>query len=116
MPKSQSKDLWVLCLSPLSTKPRIETKLSTPQGRLPTPCLSPLSTKPRIETLQDLVWMILLLCLSPLSTKPRIETSFEVHLSFFSLCLSPLSTKPRIETLFQLLQLSVDHWSKSFIH
>jgi len=61
--------------------------------------LSPLSTKPRIETVVG-VWSRneYKKRLSPLSTKPRIETCEHRNIEREELCLSPLSTKPRIET------------------
>jgi len=65
-----------LRLSPLSTKPRIETPNNRGAPFPPYVCLSPLSTKPRIETYVPADTLASHgFRLSPLSTKPRIETN-----------------------------------------
>jgi len=79
--------------------------------------LSPLSTKPRIETPIRPLFSRLLLCLSPLSTKPRIETGLAHQRNLqYRTRLSPLSTKPRIETRFLTPDNGIILLSKSFIH
>jgi len=62
-------------------------------------CLSLLSTKPRIET-QTKYHLLrqIVIRLSLLSTKPRIETHQTAHAPEHPQSLSLLSTKPRIET------------------